>query len=654
VYEQVVEGKEEVASSGANLVDMQVSHGSAALVDLGRVSNMVHMQLASAQQSRVPPIILATAAVLALGALAIWALNAEGEDLNEKQPDQVVIVAEDEPETALEKPVVAKTNPADPDTRMAKVETPEPLPEPKKEMPERPVEPDPVDPEPKPEPVVEKEAMKVASWRMDEGGEGKSLFDESREVELLPIANGRAIGAIAPDPVPLTQKENKSALQVGIWQEANAGAVFGLTADQSFTFEGWFLTGKFRRPIFLLGTRTGDEDKTGWHLDLRPPSGREKKGQMSFYYDSGGNQVFALAEAVIVADLKPHHFAVIWDHDVSREGGEMRLYLDGAEVAMTPLRHSDISGKQINPFRIGAKGNPKRLALDELRFSRRALAPQEFLLKTPVLGIKMVKSDAGNRESWGVAENWEGGVIPGASDNIIIEEGVTAQAQKSPPSSYTGSLVLKKNATLILWDDESLAAVPKAPAILVMYEKSRLILRAGDASFGPIELKEDAQIWGGDSTSGHRAVRHFTGEIKGAGKLTINGVNNNQIRFEAANSFTGGFRAHSSQNQAYMVIGSSNQAFGKGDVTIENNCSLIVDQQTGDTIADHATLYLDGAGVLKVNGGDDLYKMLLSSSETVAGFFIDGKDQGEGVFSSETHPMIGGSGKLTVKASDDN
>jgi hypothetical protein len=46
--------------------------------------------------------------------------------------------------------------------------------------------------------------------------------------------------------------------------------------------------------------------------------------------------------------------------------------------------------------------------------------------------------------------------------------------------------------------------------------------------------------------------------------------------------------------------------------------------------------------------------MLLSSSETVAGFFIDGKDQGEGVFSSETHPMIGGSGKLTVKASDDN
>ena len=33
---------------------------------------------------------------------------------------------------------------------------------------------------------------------------------------------------------------------------------------------------------------------------------------------------------------------------------------------------------------------------------------------------------------------------------------------------------------------------------------------------------------------------------------------------------------------------------------------------------------------------------------------IDGVDQGEGLFSGETHPAITGPGKLTVKRPDDN
>jgi hypothetical protein len=171
---------------------------------------------------------------------------------------------------------------------------------------------------------------------------------------------------------------------------------------------------------------------------------------------------------------------------------------------------------------------------------------------------------------------------------------------------------------------------------------------------GPIELKEDAQIWGGASTNGHGAVRHFKGEIKGAGKLTLNGVRQNQIRIEAANTFTGGFLAHSTQNQAFLVFASSNQAFGKGDVSIKETCSLIIEQNTGDTIADSATLRLDGPGVLRIHGNDTkVYKLLLNSNETVAGFCIDGKDLGEGIYSSETHPEIGGSGKLTVKPAND-
>jgi predicted phosphodiesterase len=661
VFEHVVEGREVVVSTAGSLVDMQVAHDSAALVDLGHASPIVHMQLASARQSRGPAIILTAAAVLTLAVLGIWALaSGSAKDSREKQSNRAVISTEEKMKSPPKKPKAGKMPPAPEEPRMAKGEAPEtsgPEPEPEPEPKPKPKKTEPLPPakpQPKPKPKPPKQPLKVASWRMDQGAEGTPLVDESGQVELLPVANGTTIRAVAPDPVPLTQKENKSALQVGIWKEEKAGSVFGLTSTQSFTFEGWFLTEKLRRPIFLLGTRTGDEDKTGWHLDLRPPSGGQREGQMSFFYDSGSNRIQALAEAVTIADLKPHHFAVIWDHDASRESGEMKLYLDGAEVAVASLPLTEIVDKQLNPFRIGAKGNPERLALDELRFTRRALAPREFLLKPPILGIKMVQSDPVSRDSWGTRDNWEGKQIPGGDDSVIIEEGLTAQAQNSPPNPYTGSLVLKKDASLILWENEALTALPKAPSILVMHEDSRLVLRTGTATLGPIELKEDAQIWGGASTNGHGAVRHFKGEIKGAGKLTLNGVRQNQIRIEAANTFTGGFLAHSTQNQAFLVFASSNQAFGKGDVSIKETCSLIIEQNTGDTIADSATLRLDGPGVLRIHGNDTkVYKLLLNSNETVAGFCIDGKDLGEGIYSSETHPEIGGSGKLTVKPAND-
>ena len=61
-----------------------------------------------------------------------------------------------------------------------------------------------------------------------------------------------------------------------------------------------------------------------------------------------------------------------------------------------------------------------------------------------------------------------------------------------------------------------------------------------------------------------------------------------------------------------------------------------------DHMAIDRILELDGPGLLSVNGSTERYKLLLNSNETVSGFFIDGKDQGEGVFSSETHPKIAG------------
>ncbi len=651
VYEHVVEGREVVDSSGGSLVDMQVAHNSAALVDLGRVSNLVHMgsptALASAKPSRAPAMMLGAAAVLTLGALGIWALSSDKEE-EKKAP---LIVANDGKEDPVpKKPRKDLEQEPAKDTRMARAETPV---QPKPDQPRTPEpdEPEIEEPEPMPAPIPapKKKSFETVSWRMDNGVDGSPLVDVDENVKLIPWKEGKIITAIAPNPVPLTQEENTSALQLGIWQEEKAGEIFGLTAKKSFTFEGWFLTEKLRRPVFLLGTRTGKEDKTGWHIDLRPPPRGQQEGQMSFYYDSGSTRVQALAGAVTVADHKPHHFAIVWNHEASRESGEMKLYLDGSEIAAAELPISEIAEEQANPFRIGATGNPRRLALDELKFTRRVLEPHEFLIKTPILGATMVKSDPNSRSSWGNRENWKDGRLPESDDNIIIAEGVTAQTQNTSPGAYSGSLVLKKEAKLILWEDDSLTALPGAPSLIVMHEDSQLILRTGDATFGPIELKEAAEIWGGESTNGHRSVRHFAGEISGEGKLIIEGVNNNQLKFETANTFTGGFLARSSQRQAFMVSGSANQAFGTGDVTIDDYCSLILETQVNDAIADDADLRLVGGGYLRVNGSEDSYKIFLRVDETVGGFFVDGKDQGQGEFSNETHSLIGGPGKIIVK-----
>lgn len=658
VYEQVIEGREVVVSNGGSLVDMQVAHDSAALVNLGHANvvqfNDSDLLPANAKTSRTPTMILGALATIALAAFAYWVFGWDSPTPANQQ--KVAVVEEKETPPSVKKEQAEEEEPED---RIAKVSEPEPeviMPEPTKPTKKPKPEPEPEAPAPNPIPEPPKKAIQSVWWRMDKDAEKAPLFDEAGLVKLISIAKGKSISPIAPDPVPLNQIENKSALLDGIWKEEKVNGIFALSSEHSFTIEGWFATKPIRgKGIFLLGTRTGEgEDKRGWRLDLLPPGRGQSEGQMSFFYDSGDKRIQALAEAVTVADSKPHHFAAIWDHDSSGGDGEMKLYLDGIEVASATVPLSDIPGEQINPLRIGAKANQKNIGLDELRYTRRALALRQFLLQTTVLGIKLVKSDPQSRDSWGTPGNWEGGVIPGGDDNVIIGEGLTIQAQNSPPNPYTGSLVLKKEASVILWTDDSLTALPTAPSILVMHQDSRLILRTRDAIFGPIDLIEDAEIWGGDATNGHNTTRHFKGEIKGEGSLTLNGVNGNQFRLKTANFFTGGCFAHSTQNQPFMVFASSNQAFGKGDVSIKETCALIIEQNTGDTIADSASLRLDGPGLMmRVNGSERRYKLLLNSSETVAEFFIDGKDQGEGVYSSETHPEIGGSGKLTVKPTHD-
>ena len=224
----------------------------------------------------------------------------------------------------------------------------------------------------------------VAWWRMEPDSAGGALIDAMKEHPLPAAKPGAPIGGLAPSPIPANGLENSAALGIGVWAEPTPANAFALAADRSFTFEGWILTAKPRGPIFVAGTRSGEaNDSQGWHVDIRPPSKEFPNGQMAFFYDHGPAFVQALSEDLTVADLNPHHFAAVWDHDASAVAGEMQLFFDGDLVASTEVSHAQIPAAQANPFRIGAPTNPPKIGLDEVRFSRAALGPWAFLNENP-------------------------------------------------------------------------------------------------------------------------------------------------------------------------------------------------------------------------------------------------------------------------------
>lgn len=232
-------------------------------------------------------------------------------------------------------------------------------------------------PEPDPKPIVDippETDPTVAWWRMEPDSIGEKLIDSKNKSSLPMLAPGKTIGAIAPSALPPHDITNTAAMSLGVWVEPSPTGKFALRADRSFTCEGWFLVAKTRKAVFLAGTRSGDaNDKQGWHIDIRP------NGQMCFFYDNGPQIIHALSEKLPITDLKPHHFAAVWNHDASAGAGEMQLYLDGVKVKTAKVPHIKIPPTQANPFRIGAPKNPSKVALDEVRFSRGALGVSEFL-----------------------------------------------------------------------------------------------------------------------------------------------------------------------------------------------------------------------------------------------------------------------------------
>lgn len=643
VYEHVIEGRNVAMSSGGSLVDMRVSSDSAALIDLGQVASMAHLHRSDdlprrQRLSRLPRVILAAAALLIVGFVAFRIFSG-----GEAPPTPPPLVHAEKP--GPEEP------PPSPEPQ------PAPLPQESARVADVPVAPrvtsSPAKPEAaparlEPVPVSLPKPVEMFWWRMGDGAKGRALVDEENQITLVPIEEGPSLPPLAPDPVPANRVENLAARKLGLWREEKLANHFGMTTQQSFTLEGWFLVRDFRKPVVLLGTRSDREDGRGWHFDLRPQARGQRGQSMTLFHDSGTSQTVASADGLTLDDTA-HHFAIIWDHDAEAAAGEMRVYLDGSPVAAATVSHADLPGTQVNPFQIGAalNANAANIGLDELRLARAALEPYQFLMQAPVAGAILVKSDRRSTDSWAIRDNWRGGKVPGGTDNVIIGPGLEVQIQEASPAPFSGQLVLKKGASLQLWTSASEVVLPKAQgkARLIMFAESRLVLHTGeDSDLGPIELVEPARVYGGVSTRSHHATRRFRDEISGPGQLIIHGVHGNSFRFESPATYSGGTTTRNQGSQPFHLVGAVDGSLGTGPVEIGDFASLQIPTNTKDTIADDATLLLSGPN------GDLDKKLMLEGDETVARFIVDNVDQGEGVFSAKTHPdLIGGIGKLIVR-----
>lgn len=670
VYEELAEGHTVSAPNDDSLVEMKMTPNSKSFIDQGQVASVAHLSnsgtlLKSSRPSRAPVLSMAIAAILILGAFGFWLLQGDekrGSSIAKIDPKpNTTSTSEPAPvpkrETAADsntlintemvEKVTPKNQPAPmvPDEKTSRPETTAAI---IADTPEKPTpvpRPTPKPPEPIPEPEVTPSPVEIAWWRMGDGKDEDALIDQEGRITLVPVVKGRTIKALAPNPVPENQTENNAAKQLGVWQEENPNNHFALTIDHSFTFEGWLFIEPFRQAIFLIGTRSSQEDGRGWHLDLRPGAVGKHGESITFFYDSGALQTQAMAEDLELADGKAHHFAIVWDHDAKPDEGWMKVYLDGEEMASANLPHSQIIGEQIHPFRVGAEFNRAKLGLDELRFTRKTLQPHEFLLRAPIKGISLVKADGRSTDSWSIPENWENGKVPSGALNVIIGPDLKVQISKSKPPAFTGSLVIKQDAALCLWSEQGENILPKTEGKLVMFENSRLIITSKkESKLGPIELLQKAFIYGGISTSGHHTTRIFASKISGAGELVVIGVNGNTFIFDETSSFSGGTRTKPQKTQKFKVIAAEEGCFGKGRVVIGDHSSLLIQQDLKNTIADDTDLILNGPkGTLDT-------KLVLDSDETVGRFAVDDRDQGKGVFTKNTHPeIISGDGELTVE-----
>jgi len=254
-----------------------------------------------------------------------------------------------------------------------------------------------------------------------------------------------------------------------------------------------------------------------------------------------------------------------------------------------------------------------------------------------------ISGTLGGANSWNEGFNWDLGV-PTGEISVVIEKNIKASVNSSATPNYFGSLTLKENAILNLYDSVASGYAATSAALITLYNNAKLELNLNnDISLAPIELKGDAALHSITPKSDWQITN--LSAIQGAHKFTLKGFNGHTFNLNGNNGFT---EFVSEAFDRYRIYAKSAGALGLGDVTILGRAdgrSAQLYLNVPNTIADTATLTLNGKGF--DNNTADRITIATGVNEVVRQLVVGGVGMPAGVYNSSS-PWLTGAGTLTV------
>ena len=247
-------------------------------------------------------------------------------------------------------------------------------------------------------------------------------------------------------------------------------------------------------------------------------------------------------------------------------------------------------------------------------------------------------------DGWNNAGNWDAGV-PEGSIGVVIAEDVIARVKSVDTPAYVGSLTLSAGSTLKIDDNGTDGDMSLDATVIIMNEGSSIdTATRQDPHFPTIYLAGNATFKNG-SNAADNDKRYFDGPISGPGTLTIEGRNGTQYHLTTA---TGISELVCTTIDRWHIYGKAAGCFGSGNVTIlgrEDGRSAQVHLDVADTIADTATLTLNGSGFDAAT--DDRITIASGINEVVGKLIVSGSKKADGVYDN-TEAWLSGDGTLEV------
>ena len=206
-------------------------------------------------------------------------------------------------------------------------------------------------------------------------------------------------------------------------------------------------------------------------------------------------------------------------------------------------------------------------------------------------------ANAGGSDSWNNGANWDSGFPPFGTYPATIATGVSAEVQNAGTFSYSGGLTMETGSSLRI-NNQSGSEAALGTGTIGMTDATVQDETQFTTTYPALDLTGTNEFRS-QSNATHGRTRLFSGVISGSGSMVHLKDNRAIVRFNQANTFTGGlvFNAEDRHLVEFEAAGSA----GAGDVTVNprsnaDNRGAILKLEASDVFADTATLTLDSTG----------------------------------------------------------